>query len=309
VITASELGNSMPTMSVVMPCHNHGRFLAESVESILNQTYKQLELIIVDDGSSDDSRDVILALARKDSRIRVVLHDRNRGASNSRNDGVRAAQGDFISFCDADDLWMPEKLSVQLKILEENKRYDVVYSDAVIIDGNGANTGQRFSQVYRLPRNPSGFLFKDLCLRNFINMQTVMLRRDCVQPGELFDERIRWVEDWWCWTRLSKQHLFFYSEQPLSKYRVHSRSTNVVQVRGVDANRYKVFKRTLKYYPDLDGMLRSQVWYHMGCCLLNLGRPRLARRFFCQALRISLRHLSTAPQCVRPLARLLWGIK
>jgi glycosyltransferase involved in cell wall biosynthesis len=299
--------NSVSTVSVIMPCYNHGRFVAESARSILGQTHKELELIIVDDFSADDSRQVLTTLAGQDQRIKLVLHEKNQGASKSRNDGLAVARGDFICFCDADDLWMPEKLSVQLETLERNRQYDVAYCDARIIDEHGAATGRRFSGMFPPPKNPTGQLFSQLCLRNFINMQTVMLRRKCLQPGANFDGNIKWVEDWWYWIQLSKKHLFVYSEQPLAEYRVHSRSTNLTQRQGYHINRFKVFHRALKGYPDISPEVRSQIWYHMAVCLLHLHKPGLGRRFLIQALKISLQDWSAIPQGVRPLARLLLG--
>ena len=297
----------MPTVSVIMPCYNHGRFVAESVRSILGHTHKEFELIIVDDFSLDDSRQVLSALAGQDQRIKVVLHETNQGASKSRNDGLAIAKGDFICFCDADDLWMAEKLSAQLKMLEQNKQYDVAYCDAIIIDENGVVTGRRFSGMFPPPQNPTGQLFRQLCLRNFINMQTVMMRRKCLQPGANFDGNIKWVEDWWYWIQLSKKHLFVYSEQPLAEYRVHSRSTNLTQRQGYQVNRFKVFRRALKGYPDLSPEVRSQIWYHMAVCLFHLRKPALARRFLLQALRLSLQSWSAAPHGLRPFVRLIFG--
>src|ERR1017187_4327252 len=102
----------MPKVSVIMPCFNHARFVVESVSGILAQTHPDLELIIVEDCSSDNSWDVIRSLTAKDSRIKVIRHERNQGVSKSRNDGLCMATGQFIAFCDADDVWEYDKLRV-----------------------------------------------------------------------------------------------------------------------------------------------------------------------------------------------------
>src|SRR5688572_14817426 len=238
-------------VSVIMPCFNHARFVADSVQSILRQSHRELELIVTDDCSSDASWDVIRQLAAGDSRIKAIRHERNQGASKSRNDGLRAATGEFIGFCDADDMWEPGKLEFQLTQLRENSDRDIAFCDSVIIDEQGAPTGRRFSELFPVPKaNSGGQLFPELLARNFINMQSVLMRKSCVRTG-CFDEQIKWVEDWWYWVRLSRDHRFVYSDQPLARYRVHSGSTNRVRKRSSGVNRFKVFHRILDEFDDL----------------------------------------------------------
>src|ERR1043166_4238498 len=122
------------TVSVVLPCFNHGQFIASAVESVLNQSHADLELIVIDDASADDSWNIISSLARADSRIRLIKHEQNGGLPKSRNDGMRIATGQFIAFCDSDDVWEPDKLKMQLDLLGANPDHDVVYCDTLIID-------------------------------------------------------------------------------------------------------------------------------------------------------------------------------
>jgi len=279
----------MQKVSVIMPCFNHARFVAESANSILGQTEQDLELIIVDDCSSDNSWEVIQAVAQGDQRVRMMRHDQNRGASRSRNDGLQAARGEFVGFCDADDIWEPQKLRAQLDLLQQFKEYPVVYCDATIVDETGMPTGQRFSQRYSPPLNPSGRLFSDLIHQgNFINMQSVLLRRECVDQVGYFDEGIKWVEDWWFWIRISHKHPFRYDPRALARYRVHSKSTNAVQKRGYGINRYWVFKRVLQEYPDLPPMAKADIRYQMGVELLKLNKVQAGRRFMLKALRLTV---------------------
>src|SRR5437879_5335794 len=103
----------MPSVSVIMPCFNHGRFVKESVNGVLGQTHGDLELVIIDDCSSDKSWQIISGIARDDPRIKAIRHARNEGVAKSRNDGLRVAKGEFIAFCDADDIWDQGKLKFQ----------------------------------------------------------------------------------------------------------------------------------------------------------------------------------------------------
>jgi glycosyltransferase involved in cell wall biosynthesis len=274
----------MPRVSVIMPCFNHALFVGESVEAVLAQSVADLELIIVDDCSRDDSRTVIEKYAGSDRRVRAIYHDTNLGASRSRNDGIRAAQGEYLAFCDADDVWMPIKLARQLEVLRKNPIHDVAYCDAEIVNERGIATGKRFSNQFPIPGDGSGRLFHKFCTRNFVNMQTVVLRRECIMDGGYFDEKIKWVEDWWFWVRVSHRHSFVYTDEALAKYRVHSRSTGVVQQQGYKANRVKVFHRILRNYPEIPAELKSEIYYHMGVSLVGLGKRKCARRSFTRSM-------------------------
>jgi glycosyltransferase involved in cell wall biosynthesis len=299
--------STMPAVSVIVPCYNAGKYVQQSVESILRQSWEDLELIIVDDASRDNSVEVIKELAGRDARIKLLVHDRNCGVSRSRNDGLRAAQGDFIAFCDADDVWKPEKLKSQIEFLANNPAYDVAYCDAQIIDATGALTGRLFSGQFPPPLNPSGDLFEELCTRNFINMQTVCLRRDAAGQAVFFDEGIRWVEDWWQWIRLSRSHRFVYDRRPLAQYRVHEQSTGFTQKRGISKNRWKVCKRNLRTHADMSRRLQALLWYYMGTELSLLGRRRLARKFLWRAICLGLDGTSSIKRLMAMIVR--WGME
>src|SRR5258705_11958970 len=105
----------MPLVSVIMPCFNPARYVEESIRSILNQTERDLELIVVDDGSTDGSQRAIELARISDARVNPIYFDRNRGASEARNSALKLASGKFIAFCDADDIWLPIKLATQLE--------------------------------------------------------------------------------------------------------------------------------------------------------------------------------------------------
>jgi len=263
--------------------------LAVGIASNLQMKHsKSPELIIVDDCSSDNSWDVIRLLAQQDNRVKSLRHERNGGASQSRNTGLRAARGEFIGFCDADDLWEPRKLEVQLDLLTLNPEFDVAYGDATIVDEGGQETGQSFSDLYVLPARSSGLLFGQLVRRNFINIQTVLMRKECVQRVGYFDEGIKWIEDWWYWVRLSRHHRFLYDDCRLAKYRVHSSSTNRVQKRGGCVNRFRVFKRMLRQFQDLPTPTRAFVVFNMAVELQNLGKCSAGRHLLWEAVGMSL---------------------
>ena len=108
-------------VSIIMPMYNAGKFLSKSIESVLEQTYQNWELLLIDDGSKDDSIDIALAFMEKDSRIFLLKNEQNMGIAKTRNKGIEASKGQYIAFLDSDDLWLPNKLEVQVKWMEEKK--------------------------------------------------------------------------------------------------------------------------------------------------------------------------------------------
>jgi glycosyltransferase involved in cell wall biosynthesis len=193
-----------------MPCFNHARYVEESIKAVLNQTESNLELIVVDDGSSDGSPAIIERLRALDERVKPIYFEKNRGASEARNSALSVARSEYVAFCDADDIWLPEKLAKQIEALRENSEAAVAYSDALIVNSGGEKTGASFSDRFPVPGNGSGNVFPTLCTRNFINMQSALVRRDCIRLENYFDPKIRWVEDWLFWVKLARAYPLIY---------------------------------------------------------------------------------------------------
>lgn len=127
-------------VSVIMPTYNAGRWVADSIESVLNQTYQNLELIITDDCSTDNTRDILRSYEQKDPRVKVIYVEKNLGAGHTRNKCIEHAQGRYIAFCDSDDRWMPTKLEKQLHFMQE-KDCCMVYASYITCDEQGSNRG------------------------------------------------------------------------------------------------------------------------------------------------------------------------
>jgi hypothetical protein len=181
---------------------------------------------------------------------------------------------------------MPMKLERQLEMLAEHPVHDVAYCDAKIINERGKETGERFTDEFPVPGDGSGRLFEEFCTRNFVNMQTAFLRRDCIADSGYFDERIKWVEDWWFWIKISYRHSFAYTNEALAKYRVHPKSTGRVRKKANIAHRTRVYHRILQSYPQIPRQLKSNIYYHIGMALSELGKINCARQCFMQSMKL-----------------------
>lgn len=216
----------MTLASIIVPAFNVEKTLAETLHALLAQTYPSFEIIIVDDGSSDATARIAHDFAR-DRRIRVIRQE-NRGLAGARNTGIAAARGDVIGFCDADDLWLPEKLAAHVKHLNAHPKIGISYSGSALINDAGTPMGQ--SQRPRLKAVDAALIFK----RNPIgNGSAVVLRRavfDAIayRPQNehsrdwYFDETFRQSEDIECWLRIALSTDWAFEGVPglLTQYRI-----------------------------------------------------------------------------------------
>ena len=204
----------MPKVSVIIPTYNYAHFLPEAIQSVLDQTCRDFALFVVDDGSMDNTREVV---ARFGPRVNYIYQE-NKGYSAARNVGIMLSQGEVVAFLDADDLWLPEKLEVQVAYLDSHPEVSVVYSHFLNIDEDGNVLPQSQRTHY------TGMIFERLLLGNFIQMPTVAVRWECLTDLGLFDESLRTTADWELWLRLTRKYRVGYIDQPLAKYRRHGSS-------------------------------------------------------------------------------------
>jgi glycosyltransferase involved in cell wall biosynthesis len=200
----------VPTVSVVVPAHNRAATIAAALDSIRAQTFRDLEIVVVDDGSTDGTAGVARSIAEHEPRLRVLEHPLNRGAQAARNTGIRAARGEWIAFLDADDTYYPESLE---RRLAEARRgdWDVVHSaaDAIYADGTSG----------RFPIPPfRGNVYRDLLLAPAPMFQTLLVRREALHRIGLLDEAVPAYQEWDTSVRLAARHRFGYVEEPTCLY-------------------------------------------------------------------------------------------
>ena len=194
-------------ISVVLPTYNRGPLLMRAVSSVLNQTYSDIELLIVDDGSSDCTRDVVSKI--DDPRVKYLYQDVNRGACAVRNIGVNAARGEYIAFQDSDDVWYPEKLEQQLAYLQETQ------SDVVFCAFFRYQDGEKEGAQFPAERVKSGRIrYETLLAKNLISTQTILGKRECFL-AEPFNEQFPRLQDWELVLRLAKRYRMTYDNRPM----------------------------------------------------------------------------------------------
>ena len=222
-----------PNVSIIIPTYNREKFIGAAIQSVLDQTYQDFEVIVVDDGSTDGTVDVVKEFSEK---VRYIYQP-NQGRSHARNHGLGLAKGRYIAFLDSDDLYLQEKLRLQVDFMEQHPEFGMVYTSACCMDEDGVPLRATYEAEV------SGWIYKDIAffVPVTIALPTVMVRREIFESAGGFDENMDRFEDTDMWRRISKQCLIGAMHEYTCRLRTHLDNALATQ------NPYKIF-RALEYY-------------------------------------------------------------
>lgn len=206
--------NIKPLVSVVIPVYNDEKYIQECVKSALNQDYENLEVIVVDDGSSDSTLKILQTFGEKIHYI----HQENRGTAAALNKGIQNASGELIAWLSSDDLFLPKKIERQVEKFLEKPLLELVYTDWIMIDSQGKEV-----KVVHCPSPPVERFVLEMLQENFINGSSIVIRRECFEKVGYFDETLPADSDGDMWFRMLKKGCHFgHLPIPLIKYRWHA---------------------------------------------------------------------------------------
>ncbi|MBU1047346.1 MAG: glycosyltransferase [Candidatus Omnitrophica bacterium] len=270
------MGKEEPLISVIVPTYNRAHFLKEAIESVLAQTYKNLEIIIVDDGSTDNTSKLVEKFT--DKRI-IYLHQDNKGVSVARNRGIQRAKGEYISFLDSDDIWLPQKLQKQLEVFKTSRfNPGVVYTGIQYMDHNGNPKKQKKLSKYR------GNIFNKLLRKNIAGIgSTMLVKRECFDKCGLFDENLPSREDLDILIRISQYFAVDYVPEFLTLERIH-RQRITADIDKKIKGRELLFK---KIYPHLKKhrILLAKYLYGTGELYLKNANMKQGRAYIINSLK------------------------
>lgn len=274
---------NQPIVTVLCLCYNHARFVAEAIDSVFAQTHQPIQLIVIDDGSSDDSVQVIEKHLIQHPEVVFIRHPLNRGYCVSLNEGVAHAVGEFIIDLAADDVLMPQRVEAGLAdLLRAGERYGVTFSDAFLINEAGELLGLH-SANHPHATIPTGDVYAALINRYFVCPPTMMFRKSVLDAMGGYDETLAF-EDFDFLIRASRQHFFYYSRQPLVKRRLVPNSMTVRQFSRNSPQRWSTFAvcrkiRSLNQNNREDQALCKRLVYET-LISFRLLELRLALKFF-----------------------------
>lgn len=230
-------------ISVIIPVFNCEKYVSEAVESVLLQTYQDFEVIVVNDGSTDNTEEVLKAYF---DRI-IYIYQENKGIAAARNTGIRASKGKYLAFLDSDDIWEKDKLDGQVIFLNTNKEFDLVYEDYIPFNDKGL-IRDHFSILKDFPR-PSGNIFKPLILSTLFPTSTVIVKRDVLDDLGIFDESFKMGEDYELWLRIAGKYNIGYLKQRLVRVRYHQKSITKVTKVFEKPWEIRAIEKALDIYP------------------------------------------------------------
>jgi glycosyltransferase involved in cell wall biosynthesis len=266
-----------PKVSVVIPTYNRAHLLPRAIQSVLDQTYQDLEIIIVDDGSRDNTERVIKNF--KDERIRYIQHNQNKGASAARNTGIRESRGKYIAFQDSDDEWFSNKLEKQIEAFADAPpEVGIVYSGFYRIEAD--------RKLY-LPSDQlslkEGNIHNELLKGNFVGTPTVLMKKECFRNQRYFNESLPALEDWELWIELSKYYAFRYIKKPLLCSYSTPNSINLNENNMLKAHEIILLTHLDDFSKNKKNL--SEHYYDIGTGLCSIGNFNNGKNYLIKSLK------------------------
>ena len=228
-----------PRVSVIVTTYNRAHLVGETIDSILSQVCQDFEVIIVDNESADNTEAVIKSY--HDERIGYFKNQNHGIIAVNRNYGAGKAQGEYIAFCDDDDLWFPEKLEKQVQEMEKDSQIGLVCNNEIGFDGRGDH-----GKMIKTSPTDSAFTFEALVWRSFVSSSTALVRKAVLDDVGMMDESPQFVaaEDYELWLRIAKKYKVKYIDLPLGKYRTHPGTYRKGPAESLERNKL-VYKKLL----------------------------------------------------------------
>lgn len=261
-------------VSIIIPNYNHARFVGGAIHSVLNQDYKNVEIIVVDDGSTDNSHEVI---GQFGDQVKYIYQE-NAGLSAARNTGIRASKGAFIGVLDADDMYEPAFISTLVSALESNPEAEGIYCGYQFVD----QENNLLPQIENRPV-PGDELYEALLDGNFFVPESIFLRRYVYDDVGLFDEALRACEDWDVWLRVTKKYRIIHAPEILTRHRVLAGSMSTDPLRMLN-NRLAVLSKHVGEEPlvgDSSIVHRAYGRAYLGSCVEYLQYGDRDRAYEC----------------------------
>jgi len=282
----------MSKVSVIIPAYNVEKSISEAMDSVLNQTYEDLEVIVVDDGSTDGTKDMLKKyigsprhqVTKSPVDVRY-FYQQNKGPAAARNRGIKEAKGDYIAFLDSDDIWLPEKIEKQMQKIKEEPQYYLVHTARLRMEPDGSIKSSK-RKVHE------GSVLDELLKENFICCSSVLARRLCFDTVGLFDEsRSNKSEDYDMWLRIAQGHKIGFVNEELVKYRVNPNGYNRSNIRDAYVSEKNVFlKALIDYKGNNKEKLRQEklhkITYRMGHSFFYIKEYYKASLAFWEAVKI-----------------------
>lgn len=273
------MAENHPEVSIIIPTFNRAHSLPQAVESVLQQDFKEVEVIIIDDASSDDTQKIVRSY--KDPRIKYIRLDKNLGAAAARNAGIFVSKGKYIAFQDSDNVWMEGKLKKQMEMFTQlPDRVGVLYSSILRISKNKREFFPDFQDKLK-----TGNIHAELLKRNFIDLCAAVVRRKCFYVSGMFDEELPCYQDWELWIRFSRDFEFYFLDEVHATAYYSEDSISINPYKQIDALRQILQKHQSDF--SVHKKIYSKQLIYLGHLLCSYENIRAGRKNLLKALEVS----------------------
>lgn len=274
-----------PYVSIIIPTYNRANTIVKTIESILNQTYSDYEIIVVDDNSSDNTKEVINEYINDYPFIKYLKHENNRGGSAARNTGVKVANGKLISFLDSDDQWINTKLAKEVECIKNNPNVDMVYSNMYLVDIENETT------VLYKQDNFEDKYYGMLCKNIIGSTSLITIKKAVYDKLGGFKEGLPSCQDWDFYLNVVKEYKVMKIDEPLLKYYIHSNSISGNIDRAIEGHNL-ILKKVISLIEDDDkykkgkNKILSYQYFNIGNIYVKFRRFEEAKRCFTKAFKL-----------------------
>jgi len=272
--------NNNPKISVIIPTYNRAQVLSRAIQSVLKQTFNDFELIIVDDGSSDNTDEIVKEYIKKDNRIKYIKHDVNKGGNKARNTGINNSLGDYITFLDSDDEYLPNNLEERYKIRQKiSNDYGVIYNQNL----KKTNIGKKIIPKKAIKKNES--IIKYLFInQGELQTNTLFINKEVLIKNNIyFDENLKRHQDWDFTIRLQDVTNFYFLNKCLSIWNAEGENNRVSKQKNYSASFQLIEKFKDKFEKEKDVL--ANFYYFLGIRYLKIEKKKEARELFLKSIK------------------------
>ncbi len=264
----------MVKVSVIIPTYNRGYIIRRALQSVYNQTWKDFEIIVVDDGSTDNTRVILEEECLKHPNVKYIRHEVNKGVSAARNTGILHSKGEYIAFLDSDDRWFPTKLREQLRVFQfDREEIGLVYTGYKWYEPNG-------NVIDVIPKY-GGYVFNKLLSNNFIACSSVIVPRKVLDVVGLFDKHLITNQDYDMWLRIAREYLVKFVPKPLVEIHAYGSDRISANYNNKASSCYNLY---LKYKHKIKMLkLEHKYFFSIGRNLIQGGNIKIGRYFLLKA--------------------------
>jgi len=282
-------------VSIIIPSYNNAQFIAETLESVFNQTYSDFEIVLVDDGSTDDTKSIVNEYIKRYPRKIRYMYQPNQGISVARNKALKFAKGEYIAFLDSDDVWEADKLKLQMEFFDQNPEADLVYTNSRIVEESNTKTIRAYTDAHYFQIKPSN-IFEELLIKNFITFPSIIVKKNVLDSLEkpVFAVWNLSSQDTELLLRISREYNIYGISEYLVRYRLHDNNTSKDLV-GRHSSIIAIIEKYIVLYPDVIERLGGRLTRKFVCHFFDYGYALFERDQFMEAREQFYRSIKKMP--------------